>query len=91
MTIDTSIESEKYDGQELTTDSGNVDNWRSVKKYSFTDAGTAFSGIFNSWCIGCSVPLDAARSGAIAYFKEDAFKAVQESTSLMENSVMEYI
>ena len=41
MTIGNSIESVKYDGQELTTDSGNVDNWGSVKKYSFTDAGTA--------------------------------------------------
>ena len=41
MTIDNSIESVKYDGQELTTDSGNVDNWGSVKKYSFTDAGTS--------------------------------------------------
>ena len=49
----------------------------------------AFSGIFNSWCIGCSVFLDAAHSGAIAYLKEDAFKAVQESTSLMENFVIE--
>ena len=57
MTIDNAIESVKYNGQELTADSGNVESWTSVKKYSFTDAGTAATleiyGYEYSNCNGC--------------------------------------
>jgi len=27
----------------------------------------AFSGVFDSWCVGCSVPLDENHNGAVAY------------------------
>ena len=29
----------------------------------------AFSGIWNDWCIGCSVDLDETHSGAVAFKK----------------------
>ena len=34
----------------------------------------AFSGIWNSFCIGCSVALDATHSGAKAFRKENEGK-----------------
>jgi len=31
----------------------------------------AFSGVFDSWCIGCSVPLDVSHEGAVAYKRNE--------------------
>jgi len=34
----------------------------------------AFSGVFDSWCIGCSVPLDKNHDGAVAYRRNEESK-----------------
>ena len=41
-----------------------------TRKCAGDSACVAFSGIWNSWCIGCKSELDDAHEGALAFIKD---------------------
>jgi len=47
---------------------------------------TAFSGVFNNWCIGCKVPLNVPHAGAVSYKKATPSQAATTTTTTAPGS-----
>ena len=69
----------KYNGKKCAFDGGDrtfvlrgneATETECISKCAGDSDCVAFSGIWNSWCIGCKSELDEAHKGALAFIKD---------------------